>query len=493
VVLAGSEVGPGEIGDPEAASETLSIAEAARQLGVSRPRVYALLRAGQLESVLVAGTNRVTTGRVLLRRERDAPTGAPLSPSSAWAVLALAAGDPAILSHLAGRLSATDRSRSRVRLLADGLLALVPRLGRRAVVRRFSPSRDTVAALASDRNIVLAGVSAAATHGWTLADSDRSAACPELDGYLSELSLADVVERYELEPDDAGQVVLRAVREPWPFPPQLRVAAAVVAALDLAESRVPALAAAGRARLAELENTVEPSWRRRHAPKPPLRALVAAAPDGTSSTEPSVRSEPRQVPEPEFWDDRATTDVKQLVALLFVAAEPLTRAELTKELGIGQTRLARACALARPLLGRLGLMLIEHGEELSLATSGECSAVVQRLLEAPSAEPLSGAALQVLAIVAYEQPVTRADISRIRGVDSDGVVTSLLSKWLVAEDRRFAVRGGPLPLMTTTAFLRHLGLDSLRELPPLAVQIRPPLHVDWRNQRLTTLPAVVGP
>ncbi len=115
---------------------------------------------------------------------------------------------------------------------------LVPPLGRRAVVRRFSASHDTVAALASDRSIVLAGVSAAAAHGWPLPDADRSAARPDLDGYLSELGLADVAGHYELKPDEAGQVVLRAVREPWPFPPQLRVAPPVVVALDLAESHV---------------------------------------------------------------------------------------------------------------------------------------------------------------------------------------------------------------------------------------------------------------
>jgi excisionase family DNA binding protein len=219
VALAASEESVDEIGESEHVPEALSIAEAARQLGVSRPRIYALLRAGQLEPALAAGSTRVTTASVLLRREREAPTGAPLSPASAWAVLALAAGDAAMLGHLAGRLSAADRSRSRARVLTEGLLALVSRLGRRAVVRRFSATHDTVAALASDRNIVLGGVSAAAAHRWPLPDADRSPASPDFDGYLSELSLADVVERCELEPDDSGQVVLRAVREPWPFRP----------------------------------------------------------------------------------------------------------------------------------------------------------------------------------------------------------------------------------------------------------------------------------
>ncbi len=122
----------------------------------------------------------------------------------------------------------------------------------------------------------------------------------------------------------------------------------------------------------------------------------------------------------------------------------------------------------RPLLGRLGLMLIEDREELSLASSGDCSAVVERFLEVPQAEPLSPAAVQVLAIVAYEQPVTQADISRIRGVDSDGVVASLLTRGLITEEHRFALRGASVPLVTSKTFLRQFGLASLSELPYLA-------------------------
>jgi chromosome segregation and condensation protein ScpB len=425
VALAGSGEPRAKINDLESVPETLSIAEAARQLGISRPRVYALFRACQLESTLVAGVTRITAASLLLRRDRDAPTGAPLLPSSAWAVLALAAGDPAMLSHLAGRLSAAERSRARSRLLTEGLLGLVPRLGRRAVVRRFTGTVDVVTALAQDPRILLAGASGAATHGWALPDIAGSVARAHLDGYLSELALADVLEHYQLEPDDAGTIVLRAVREPWPFPPQLRLTSAVVIALDLAESTMPALAEVGRGRLAELAETVEPTWHRRHVPKPPLRALVAGAPNGATAASLTARTAPRLPPESEVWDDRAAADVKQLVALLFVAASPLTRPELSRQLGIGQTRLARVCELARPMLGWLGLLLVEDREELSLASSGECATVVDRYLDVPSAEPLSPAALQVLAIVAYEQPVTRADISRIRGVDSDGVVASM--------------------------------------------------------------------
>jgi hypothetical protein len=122
-------------------------------------------------------------------QDRSQSLGSPLLAADLSglpsALVITAACDP-------GRLSAADRSRSRARLLADGLLALVPRLGRRAVVRRFSVSPETVAALASDRSIVLAGVSAAAAHDWALPEVNGLPARPELDGYLSELSLVDV-------------------------------------------------------------------------------------------------------------------------------------------------------------------------------------------------------------------------------------------------------------------------------------------------------------
>jgi segregation and condensation protein B len=78
---------------------------------------------------------------------------------------------------------------------------------------------------------------------------------------------------------------------------------------------------------------------------------------------------------------------------------------------------------------------------------------------------LSQAALEVLAIIAYEQPVTRADIRSIRGVDSDGPVETLMARKLVAEDPRFGGRGRPSFLVTTEWFLRRFGLGSLTDLP----------------------------
>lgn len=92
--------------------------------------------------------------------------------------------------------------------------------------------------------------------------------------------------------------------------------------------------------------------------------------------------------------------------------------------------------------------------------------MVERQLGQRAPEPLSEAALHTLGIVAYEQPVTRADIRTIRGVDSDAVVETLRARGLVAEDPRFGGRGRPGFLVTTPAFLCFFGLSSLNDLPP---------------------------
>lgn len=128
--------------------------------------------------------------------------------------------------------------------------------------------------------------------------------------------------------------------------------------------------------------------------------------------------------------------------MLFVAGTALQRGEITHQLTIGMGRLARACAFVRTALPPLGLAPVEHADTLERASAADCAGVIERALAVGPPEPLSSAAHQALAIVAYEQPVTRADIERIRGVKSSGVIESLLAKRLVAEERRFGVRGG---------------------------------------------------
>jgi segregation and condensation protein B len=112
------------------------------------------------------------------------------------------------------------------------------------------------------------------------------------------------------------------------------------------------------------------------------------------------------------------------------------------------------------------LRLEESGDHLGLVSAPECAARVERHLGPPAPEPLSQVALDTLAIIAYERPVSRADIRGIRGVDSDAVVETLRARGLVTEDPRFGGRGRPAFLITTPAFLRYFGLASLGNLQP---------------------------
>src|SRR5712691_13111230 len=114
--------------DTEAA--TLTPAEAARRLGVARPRIYALVRQGELDDV-GADTLRVTLGSVERRLAASPPAGEPIKPLGAWAVLALASSDAAFRTHVAARLSEQEQSRARLRLKDRGLPDIVPRLHQR--------------------------------------------------------------------------------------------------------------------------------------------------------------------------------------------------------------------------------------------------------------------------------------------------------------------------------------------------------------------------
>ena len=106
-----------------------------------------------------------------------------------------------------------------------------------------------------------------------------------------------------------------------------------------------------------------------------------------------------------------------------------------------------------------------------MTTAPEMAEIVERFLGLEATSRLSRAALETLAIVAYQQPVTRPYIEGVRGVSSDGVMKSLLSKGLVQEVGRAEGPGRPILYGTAPDFLQHFGLNSLTELPPLALPV----------------------
>ncbi len=161
----------------------------------------------------------------------------------------------------------------------------------------------------------------------------------------------------------------------------------------------------------------------------------------------------------------------RLGALLFVSGEPVERAELINHLGCNETELDAALATLRERGLGLGLVLIEHSGAYQLATAPSLAELVEAFLELDRPARLSAAALETLAIVAYRQPVTRAEIEAIRGVDSSAALQTLIARGLVEPVGRLPTVGQPIQYGTTVQFLQAFGLASLEELPDLPPEI----------------------
>jgi len=156
---------------------------------------------------------------------------------------------------------------------------------------------------------------------------------------------------------------------------------------------------------------------------------------------------------------------RRVEAVLFAAAEPLSPGDIRAHAGEGDLGAALA-RLAADYAGR-GVNLVERGGRWHFQTAEDCAGVLRRLAEAP--RRLSRAALETLAIIAYHEPVTRAEIEEIRGVAiSRGTLDTLLEAGWVRPAGRRETPGRPLQFATTPAFLAHFGLASRRDLPGLA-------------------------
>lgn len=114
-----------------------------------------------------------------------------------------------------------------------------------------------------------------------------------------------------------------------------------------------------------------------------------------------------------------------------------------------------------------GIMIMQSHEVYHLTTKPEHSEYFKRLLETPQSSRMSQAALETLAIIAYNQPITRTEIEDIRGVKSDRPLQTLLSRLLIEEVGRRETVGRPILYATSTEFLTYFGMTSLDELPPL--------------------------
>jgi segregation and condensation protein B len=162
--------------------------------------------------------------------------------------------------------------------------------------------------------------------------------------------------------------------------------------------------------------------------------------------------------------------VAAVEALLFASGEPEEAATLAGALGWPKAAVIDALAVLDQRLREQhrGLALQRDGERVQLVTAPRFGQAVARLLGMERSAKLSGAALETLALIAYRQPITRAEIEAIRGVDSSGVLSTLVARELVEPRGRRAAPGNPVEYGTTAPFLQFFGLASLSDLPPLS-------------------------
>jgi segregation and condensation protein B len=214
-------------------------------------------------------------------------------------------------------------------------------------------------------------------------------------------------------------------------------------------------------------------------------ARPALGPEGPDAVGPAGAMDPAAVTAPGSPEDAAAAAPDEdapipvateamLEALLFVAERPLGRAEIGRLLGCDRVTVdALVGDLEVSLAGR-GIRVIAAGDHVALVTAPDAGPAIARYV---GAEPgrLSPSAMETLAIVAYRQPVTKAVVERIRGVDSDYALRSLAHRRLVAELGRAEAPGRPILYGTGIDFLARFGLASLDDLPPLDAETAGPL------------------
>jgi segregation and condensation protein B len=154
-------------------------------------------------------------------------------------------------------------------------------------------------------------------------------------------------------------------------------------------------------------------------------------------------------------------------AILFACGSPVEQDKLTEILNITASELDEVCALLRERYDRedSGISLVALENSYQLCTKPAFAEQVRKALQMRKVPPLSKASLEVLAITAYNQPVTRSFIEMVRGVDSSYIINSLIDKGLIAECGTLDAPGRPTLFATTDNFLRCFGLESLSDLP----------------------------
>src|SRR5687768_15911139 len=181
--------------------------------------------------------------------------------------------------------------------------------------------------------------------------------------------------------------------------------------------------------------------------------------------------EPRAAVRPPELAPLVTVDHHELPALLeallLVSPEPADLRDLAAAAGVAVSAVEDALTTINDDPSR-GWVVIRHRDTVHLSSAPRFAPYVRRFLGLDREARLSGAALETLALIAYRQPVTRAEIESLRGVDSSGVLSTLFARGLIEVAGRLPTVGNPHQYMTSLEFLKQFGLRSVADLPPLA-------------------------
>jgi segregation and condensation protein B len=174
--------------------------------------------------------------------------------------------------------------------------------------------------------------------------------------------------------------------------------------------------------------------------------------------------------------------LRAIGAMLFVSTEPVPLATIAHHLGCSRSVAEQTLRALSIALRSIGLMTQWVGDdEVQLGTAPDLAGTLRQFLGQERIVRLSQAALETVALIAYRQPVTRGDLEAVRGVDSTGVLQTLLARGLIEPTGRLPTVGNPVLYATTPEFLRLFGLASLDDLPQLPEEL-----VDGLDERAVT-------
>ena len=156
-------------------------------------------------------------------------------------------------------------------------------------------------------------------------------------------------------------------------------------------------------------------------------------------------------------------------AILFASGEPISVKRLADTVEVEEETVYKICKTLqdRKKTDESGICIVELNDSFQMCTNPDFADYIKKALEIKKNIPLSQAAMEVLAIIAYNQPVTKSFVEQVRGVESSQIVNNLVEKGLVEEAGRLDVPGRPISYKTSINFLRCFGLSGLDKLPPL--------------------------